>query len=115
MKKTRVKNITVKQKVNGWTKFIEYMIEFYSSDIQEEICDGVDFDYIDRIENSAYKITILVSLYREVVDDYECIDWDSYMISLSYKRNYLEDRLNEIPIGDDVINAMLNDAFGKEV
>ncbi len=133
MKKNKSKRITVKKKVNGWVKFIEYMIEDCNTDIrdyttgmEDYTSDGIDLDLIDDIKDIAVSINdladrigILADLHEEVVDDYKSINWRSYMISLLYKRDYMYEMLDYIdqtisPIGDDVINAMLNDAFGKE-
>lgn len=126
------KNITVEQKVNGWNKFIEYMIQDCNTDIRdyttdmEDYADGIDLNLIydikhiaDGINGLADEIDILADLYDEINDDYKTVDWRSYMISLSYKRDYMCEKLNYIhqfisPIGYDVINAMLNDAFGKK-
>lgn len=109
-----MKKITVKQKVDGWLKFIEYMIQFYSSDIQGQVCDGIDFDYIDSIDNSVCNISLLIRLYGDVVFDYEEVNWPIYMTRLELMKNDLGERIHEISISEDVIDAMSYDAFVKD-
>lgn len=107
------RNITEKQKIDGWVKFIEHMIKFYTSDIQREICDGIDYDYIDSIDNSVDNISVLITLYRDVVFDYEEVNWPMYA-RLKHMRNDLGERIHEISIDEDVLDAMLYDAFVKD-
>ncbi len=115
------KNITVKQKVNGWLEFIKYMINDCTTDIQHYVNDGLELGLIDSIIDKGDKIAILADFYGEVDVDYKTVDWRSYMRSLLYERDYVKEMLDYIDQtfsligGDDVINAMLNDAFGKEV
>ena len=126
------RNITVKQKVNGWNKFIEYMIQDCNTDIRdyttdmEDYADGIYLDLIGdmkyiivNIKDLSNRIDILLDLYEDIDDNYEGVNWRSYMRSLRYDRDYMYEKLNYIdefisPIGYDVIKAMLNDAFGRE-